>query len=134
MQKGQISFDFILAVIVALIFVGGMLLVNDQIVETQKAAAVRNQERAIAIQLHSIISSSTALSDADYFEVKYKIPKLLVPEEQELQECNIDLDSRTVEYTLQESGETISVEIPEFAAAGAMPGQINCGDVLTITG
>ncbi len=132
MQKGQVSFDFILAIIVALIFIGGMQLLNAEMQEMQKAAAVRNQEKLIALELYRIISTASALGDADNLEIQYKTQKILVPEERTLQECSIDLSAGEISYNLD--GETIRVDIPEFNDAGlTRSDQIDCGDILEIS-
>lgn len=151
MQKGQVSFDFILAIIVALIFIGGMQLLNVQMQQAQKESVVRIQEKAIALNLYRAIAISHALKDADGMEVNYKTGRLIVPEEGALQACAIDLDSQnigppgggvgasqatqmqiTIEYSV--GGEIVDWQISNFHNSGLYtPADLDCGETITIT-
>jgi hypothetical protein len=142
MQKGQVSFDLILAIIVALIFIGGIQLLNTQMQQMQKESAVKIQERAIALNLYRAIASAHALRDG-YMEVNYKTERLIVPEESALQPCTIDLDSEniasqatqmqiTAGYSLD--GDMVDWQTSSFNDSGLdVPAQLGCGDTIAIT-
>jgi hypothetical protein len=134
MQKGQISFDLILAITVALIFIGGIQTLNQQMGGMQRHSAVKNQEKLIALQVHNVISTAKTLSDADDLTVSFKTKKLLVPGGQFLEECLIDLGTNKISYTLD--GVPVVVNIPDYGDTTGLTlpaGQIHCGELLTIT-
>jgi len=131
MRRGQISFDLILAIIIALVFIGGMQLINTQMQEMQKHSAVMGQEKIIALELHRLISVASTLSDADRLEISYGTRRIIVPEEALLQPCDISLSAGTVSYVLE--GQIISAEIPEFQSTGiSIPSTLQCGEMLVI--
>ena len=147
MQKGQVSFDLILAVIVALIFIAGLQVVSGNLKEVNTRASVRNQEKLIAMDIYRIASSSRALQDGS-FTVEYKTPKIIVPGKDLPEACTINLSAGTVSYDLEigTTTETISVEIPDFYynemttegisfqdADGTQITEIECGEKLVIT-
>ncbi len=133
MKRGQVSFDFILAVIVALVFISGLQLLNTEIQQTQKFAAVRNQEKAIALQVHGIISTAKILDEAGAIvDIEYETVKMLVPGEAILSGCTIDLQNKQVIYNL--NGTNVVTNIPDFDAGNLIiPNQVDCGDMLSIT-
>lgn len=134
MRKGQVSFDFILAIIVALIFVAGIQVLSVEIQEMQRASAIRNQEKAIALQLYGIISTANALSDADTLTVEYKTPKLLVPGESPLKSCEITLNANP-KIVYDPTGKNIEVPIAEFKDDHInIANSMKCGETLVITG
>lgn len=139
MQKGQVSFDFILAIIVALVFIGGIQVLNQQMKDVQRYSAVKNQERLMALQIHGVVSTAKTLSDAEYLTVTFQTKKLLVPGEQFLEECSIDFTNKTISYTLNEGmpdEEEILVDIPDYGdtAGLSLPSApIRCGELITIT-
>ncbi|MDP6671126.1 MAG: hypothetical protein QGI60_04905 [archaeon] len=134
MQKGQVSFDLILAIIVALIFIGSIQVVNQEMDVLQKYSAVKNQEKLMALQIYGVVSTAKTLSDADNLTINFKTKKLLVPGAQVLEECLIDFVTNTISYTLDETD--VSVDIPDYGDTSGLilpTPQITCGEVITIT-
>ena len=149
MQKGQVSFDLILAVMVALIFIAGLQVISHSLEAVNTRAAVRSQEKLIAMEIYKIASSSRALQDGS-FTIEYKTRGIIVPGKEYLEQCTIDLGNNTkVSYDLEIDGttETIQVDIPDFYymemttnegisfedETGAEITSIACGEKLVIT-
>ena len=134
MQKGQISFDLILAITVALIFIGGIQALNQQMDGMQRHSAVKNQEKLIALQVHRLVSTAKTLSDADDLTVSFKTKKMLVPGEQSLGDCVIDFSTNEISYSLD--GVPVVVNIPDYGDTTGLTlpaAPINCGELITIT-
>ena len=133
MNKGQISFDLILTIMVVLLFVAEVQLVTSQLQETQKNATVRNQEKAMALNIYSILSTAKALEDGDDVYLKYETDALIAPETSGVvQQCKIDLDEGTITYT--RDGETVTSKIPNFDIGNLtiINRIINCGDKIQV--
>jgi hypothetical protein len=135
MQRGQVSFDFILAIIVALIFIGGVQALGGQMEEMQSMAAVRNQEKIIALNVYRLVSTASALEDADRLDVSYGTGKLLVHGEKALQQCTIQLTTTPPQINYALDGAIVSVEIPTPNTSGLnLPDAVGCGETITISG
>jgi len=92
MGKGQISLDFLLATIVAIIFILGFQAVAASLESSQHKTIIRQQETAIGNSLAQLISTSAALNEENAeFEVQYKIPFIWIPGNDIPQECDIDI-------------------------------------------
>tara|TARA_Y100000310_G_scaffold345396_1_gene464439 strand:- start:5367 stop:5780 length:414 start_codon:yes stop_codon:yes gene_type:complete len=134
MQKGQVSFDLILTVIIALIFIGGMQVLNSQMQDSQKVAAVRGQERLIGLHLFHFVANASSLSDADDLEINYTTRKIIVPEESLRQECTVNLENEKIDYNL--NGVDVIVDMVGLKTTGIesdVPNNVKCGEVLTIS-
>ncbi len=134
MNKGQISFDLILTIMVVLLFVAEVQLVTSQLQETQKNATVRNQEKAMALNIYSIMSTAKALDeDGAKVYLEYKTDALIAPETSGVvQQCEIDLETGVITYT--RDGETIVSEILDFDAGNLtiINTTINCGEKIQV--
>ena len=132
MQKGQVSFDLILAIIVALIFVGGIHTLNNQMEGAQRHSAVKNQEKLMALQIHNVVSAAKTMSETDGLIVTFQTKKLLVPGDQFLGECFIDLGANTISYPLD--GAPVVVDIPDYGDTSgfSIPASVVCGEALVI--
>ncbi|MBN2067504.1 MAG: hypothetical protein JW744_03480 [Candidatus Diapherotrites archaeon] len=136
MQKGQISLEFIIAIVVALVVFGSISVVATSMIEMQKASSVRQQLDSVGNGLAAIISTSAVLDDADTALVSYSIPKIAVPGEKELQACNISIDNETGTITLSYSAGMNAVVEKAFVNPSGMaitPESATCGGILIIT-
>ena len=135
MNRGQISFDFMIAIMAALIFVAALQGIAAAMQQSQSGISIRNQETAIAYSISELITNSAAFSDADNFSVEYKIPYLRVFGKSEPQNCSISVSSGSiiVSYSGEEGVFTQSIDIAVPAGVDAM-GQTYCGETLSISG
>ena len=100
-MRGQVSLDFILTIVVALVVLGSIAAVGSTIIETQKSSTIRQQLDSIGNTLAAILTTSAALSDgATGTSVSYTILKIAVPGEEKLQPCKIVIngDEITLSY------------------------------------
>lgn len=130
MGRGQISFDFILAMVVALVFIGGIQLLGNELQAGQRNAAIKAQERAIALELAEVLNSKAMLKDSSQARVSYEVPKLLVPNESVLQGCEIRIGENEIKVyypTMANSEvmETVKVKLERGTSIDA-----NCGETL----
>jgi len=134
-MRGQISLDFILAIVIVFIAAGTLTVVGLELEGMQKEASVRQQLNTIGTGLAAAISSSAALEDAGTATLSIDVPELLVAGEETPQKCEIGIagDVITLSYEIA-NGETIEVK-KKFVVPGAMnvPSPFKCGDVLDIT-
>ncbi len=127
MAKGQISFDFMLAVVAALIFIGSLNVVSGQVTAMQSSASIRQQLHSIGLNLAAVLSSSAALDDAGagYANISYTIPKIAVLGETKLQGCDIEIEGSSLKLSYElfdvktGASETIQALVP-FAEPGGM--------------
>lgn len=130
MRKGQISFDLMLAMVVAIIFVGSIALVAGVIGDNARLDSIRSQEQQIGNELASVLNSATVLTGGDSFSVTYDVPKIrtangIVP-------CIITLNSNdiTIVVTDSEIGD-ITSKIP-FVRPSLSPDSLVCGQQMVI--
>jgi len=74
-MKGQISIDFLIALIVAILLIGALGLVVASIKEANEKVITQNQAKVLADDLANFISATNALSNTD-FNTGIKINKL----------------------------------------------------------
>ncbi len=99
-MRGQVSLDFILTIVVALVVLGSIAAVGSTMIETQKSSTIRQQLDSIGNTLAAVIATSAVLDDADSASISYTIPKIAVPGEDKLQPCKIviNADEITLSY------------------------------------
>jgi hypothetical protein len=142
-MRGQVSLDFILTIVVALVVLGSIAAVGSTIIEAQKSSTIRQQLDSIGNTLAALISTSAVLDDADSASISYTIPKIAVPGEERLQPCKIEIIGDVIKLSY-EAEPTVSVEKkfvdPRGGATGigstpaltaAEPGA--CGSLITIS-
>lgn len=109
-MRAQISLDFLLAIAIAAVALGAVVLIGNEMTELQKVSSVRQQLDTIGVELGRIISTSAVLDDADPASIDFQIPELLVMGERGSQPCSIIIDRGTQEITL--SYTIVNVEDP----------------------
>ena len=144
MRKGQISFDFIFAIIVVLLFIGSMQVITGQIQETQAEAAIRSQERAIALNVAGVLNGLYSVSEPEAdVTITYVSPQILVPHENLLQSCDITVqyDSEASAYTAvtvsypagtTDIQESVSINYYDDGVPSSI--ETHCGEELTLAG
>ncbi|MFH1588313.1 MAG: hypothetical protein ABIA76_03190 [Candidatus Diapherotrites archaeon] len=122
-MKGQISLDFIIAVIAAIVLIASLSAIINDLKETQNETILFNQAKEISLEVARIASLSESLEQYDY-EIRYFIPEILnlegLPEA-----CNIKIESEKVIVSV--SG--ITAETPVIAPDA----QFECGSQMVIT-
>ncbi len=136
-MRGQVSLDFILTIVVALVVLGSIAAVGSTIIETQKSSTIRQQLDSIGNTLAAIISTSSALSDgAAGTSISYTIPKIAVPGEEKLQPCDVSIDRGNGIITLGYAAEPVVSVLKKFvnpAGITNVPGTAKCGELITIS-
>ena len=134
-MRGQVSLDFILTIVVALVVLGSIAAVGSTLIETQKSSTIRQQLDSIGNTLAAVISTSAVLDDADSASVSYTIPKIAVPGEEKLQTCDISIDilSGAGTITLAYVSPDVSVEKKFVDPGMTIPQNARCGSEITIS-
>ena len=141
MRRGQVSFDLILATVAALIAFGSIAAVSNAIIGLQDESSVRQQLDSIGNSLAAVISTAAVLDDADSASISYTVPKIAVPGEEQLQQCDISIanDKITLSYDIVdlETGvpRTVIVEKKFVDPTGMSinPTQTKCGGTVAIS-
>jgi hypothetical protein len=129
-MRGQVSLDFILTIVVALVVLGSIAAVGSTIIETQKSSTIRQQLDSIGNTLAAILTTSAALSDgAAGTSVSYTIPKIAVPGEERLQPCDIAIGAGTIALTYGSPDVSVS---KKFVNSAVSSQNVKCGDKITI--
>ena len=76
MIKGQVSLDLMLAMVIAIVFVGSIASVASVMADNAKIDSIRSQERQIGNELAAVLNSATVLTGGDSFSVNYDVPKI----------------------------------------------------------
>jgi len=134
-MRGQISLDFLLAMILTMVAISTVAVVGAQISEMQKQSTVGRQLDLIGTELASAISLSALLSDSDTANLTFDLPYIAVPGQANLQECEIDIlgDTLTLGYPDNVSPIASASKKFEMPAGMTLPGSAKCGDTITIT-
>ena len=103
MRKGQISFDFMLALIIITVFTQTLIGLSSQFKETQDIITIRAQEKQIAIDLARIINYNKTLDPAATTSMNYKIPYIYVGGYGVPVGCDIDVGSSEITVTVDSS-------------------------------
>lgn len=129
-KRAQISFDFILTIVVALVFVGAMQVFVTQIQESQHSLSIRAQQRSALLELYSVASAANALSDADSMHIEFQTPKILAGEKQG--KCSYIISNNKIAVSYEALGETFEEEISvKMPMSGTT--EIPCGENLSIS-
>ena len=120
MNRGQISFDLILIMIVAVIFVGSIALVVGVIADNAKIDSIRSQERQIGNEIAEVLNSSTILigdpaNPESDFKITYKIPEIRTANPADPKNCEIQITPDEIQITHTDSKLTITQTIVPFA-------------------
>jgi uncharacterized protein (UPF0333 family) len=98
MNKGQISFDFIFALIAVIVLISTITLITQSISENQTNSAIYSQAKKISLETARIISLTETIQQYDY-EIEYFIPKIIVPGQNIPLNCEITVNSNKVKVT-----------------------------------
>ena len=148
MRSGQISLDFIFAVIAGLIVLSSLTAVSGQMANMQAASSARQQLHTIGLNLASFLSATDVLGDAEGggTVAGYEVPLIAVPGESNLQTCMITAagNELTLSYDIVDAktggNETIAEIVPfRFPASMVLSPDITdtgtpakCGETITV--
>ncbi|MDD5162822.1 MAG: hypothetical protein PHD95_01295 [Candidatus ainarchaeum sp.] len=137
-NRGQSSFDFLIAIVFAIIFFQAFSVISGQVIALQEETAIRAQTKEIALNTALIISASQALNERNAdFEIAYQTPKVKTLGDAP-GECTITVTASEVQVKL-------GTDPPEKAALIQPSGikinnnftpavlQLNCGETISIT-
>jgi hypothetical protein len=143
-MRAQISLDFLLAIAIAAVALGAIVLAGNEITELQKVSSVRQQLDSIGIELSRIISTSAILDDADPASIDFEIPELLAIGEQSPGPCDIAIDRDneqiTLSYTIINAEDPTKNKLIQVTKTFVEPENMTisplntrCGETITIT-
>lgn len=99
MQKGQISIDLIFAVIIALITIVSMGTILDSFNKNQQRMVIENEIRLSATGLTSLITSSQAIADMNFYSV-VPLERVYYNGTESYPTATIDLDKNILTLTV----------------------------------
>lgn len=121
-KKGQLSFDLILAVLLAIILMQSTLIISDSITSSENSQNIMNQEFYIALNVLKTIELGKTMKETNE-KIEYVIPKIKVFGSKEIFEKELDAgvsisnDKITVSATEPKSGKKIEKTI-SIASSG----------------
>ncbi|MBN1941282.1 MAG: hypothetical protein JW772_03815 [Candidatus Diapherotrites archaeon] len=138
MNKGQVSFDLIIAIVFTAIFFSGLFFLADDIVALQTDLAVRAQLKEIALNSSQLISAGQTLNTSDIwaanntsFSLNYSVPEILVPGEENIEKCIVGID--TAQGTVTVSFRGISETANFVPTTLSVTNNVKCGEILTVS-
>ncbi len=124
-KKGQISFDFLMAILgfIAIAWFLQTTLTDFQL--NQGETSIRFQQKNIALSISEIVSSARSL-EGENFTIKFKVPYISTPGSEKI-DCSVDIQNSKIIIT---SG-NISEEIP-FRKPNVNISNSACGQTLEV--
>ena len=143
MRKGQISFDFIIAIGFFVLFLQSFLTFNEGLMNGGDALNTRMQAESIVGGIGQIILIGNTAAGASNVSISYDAPIIKTPSGKAINTCTITLNPSTgapgmAGYTITIDGiDTISksaITLPKMAAGATLaPTTIDCSNATTIT-
>ncbi|MFH1586384.1 MAG: hypothetical protein ABID38_00845 [Candidatus Diapherotrites archaeon] len=151
MQRGQVSIDLTLTILVAMLFVQGMAILMDDVTESQQAISIRSQGRAILNEVARIYTLNEELSQSftagtgaeitSTVDITYSVPKLILIGERRALDCEINYagNKLTMNFDFDDAGNIYGDAPEELAVAvtretttlnGTFP--IKCGETVDV--
>lgn len=134
MNRGQISFDFMLAVLFLMVLVQTMQPLSESVWQSYGRVATKSQEREIARDLAAVAAEGMRYAGTS---VSYKIPYLNVAGQRGPVGCAISISGSSITVTVDSRHiPDIGVAISQSVAAGSTLGNysLSCGQQITISG
>jgi uncharacterized protein (UPF0333 family) len=124
-MKGQISFDFIIAVTVALTLILSVSFISEGIQSQQKTASVSVQAKNIALNVAKVINAYEKLAERNETgtTIKYDVPKIKTNDGEI--DCAVSVESGRVTV----SGDGFSESVPVVTTKSI---DSSCGSVLEV--
>ena len=128
MQRGQISFDLMIAFIAMIVFISALQLIFADVETFSEESSLKYQAKKIAYAVADAVTAAKILSDADSASFAYGIPGIRIADvsgqKYETISCSITVgdDSISVGYGSGGAVETIPFKNPGYAIAS----QLNC--------
>ena len=141
MQRGQISIDLILTILVAMLFVQGMAILMTDVAESQQKISIRSQGRAILNEVARLYTLEEELSQSftagtgaeicNTVDITYAVPKIRGIGERRSVDCVIDYVGNQLTLVVTLDSETITVTRDTTPLDGTtFP--IKCGETVTV--
>jgi|SRR3989344_5006726 len=93
MIKGQLSFDFIIAMSFLILFLQSFVAFADGLISDQDVVSIRAQQSAIISQIEQTILNGNIISGADNANITYLVPKVSAPSGRQMNSCFILLST-----------------------------------------
>ncbi|GEM_PF-3291760 len=131
---GQLSLDLCLTIIFAMLFVEQLSIIWAQTNSSATEISITMQEKEIANNLASIITSAAALSDGK-FSIEYTTPKIMEYSEFSPNTCTITINDNDITVSYEKTDGTVTEAKTSFLkpAGFAVPATAECGETITIS-
>ncbi len=142
-MKGQISFDFVIALSIALILLSTLMVFSDNFLMNQEKASIRAQEKQIAHEINQLLLYSSTLKNGTSYKIVHTVPKIFLsgPPGNSAEtpiKCNIDINATNITITVNnthfqklQATDTIAQTIDNTSKI--IPAAYsNCGSTITI--
>lgn len=129
-QKGQLSFDFMLALIAFFIFIASINVISSGISDSANEGGVRSSERVIGMEVAETISAASALKDGT-MNVSLQV-KGLEELGKEGKTCSIQISDNSITVS---NGKGIDSIVSFKKPSGInVPSTAQCGQAIQVTG
>ena len=142
MKKGQLSFDFVIAMSFLILFLQSFVAFADGFIDDQDFVSIKAQQGAIISQIERTILNGNVISGADAASISYLVPEISAPSGRGITRCEFELvntppltpTSTTITSTIDSDGiePIIKTKIVSLSMLN-LPSSINCGGTLTLS-
>ncbi len=141
MRKGQLSFDFVIAMSFLILFLQSFVAFADGLIFDQDMISIKAQQGAIISQIEQTILNGNVISGADAASINYSVPEVSAPSGRLRNSCFVSLSPNaiggtTITSTVDFEG-IVTVPITKDVSHSNLnfsPGNnIDCGGTLTLS-
>ena len=133
MLRGQISLDFIFAILMLLIVIQSMQIMAEYVTTGEQVKSIRLQERQILSDLKAAIEVENALAGVGAFSYSYDVPMIAVPGIGDVG-CTILATPGKLSITVLAADSDLDDDIIESVGITAGTTGGNCGNPLNFSG
>ena len=143
-MKGQISFDFVMALIIALILIQTLMSFSGNFLANQEKTGIRMQEKQIGNEIHRVLLYAGTLKGSTNLKITHQVPKIFlsgptgnaaeapIPCDITITETDINVVVTPAHYPNIPTGSNAIFQTITNTSGMTLP-QTNCGKTITIT-
>ena len=139
MRKGQLSFDFVIAMSFLILFLQSFVAFSDGLISDQDVISVRAQQAGILNQVEQTIMNGNVISGAGAASISYLVPVVKSPSGRQVNSCFVSLGNVagatriTSAVDLEGAGTLTITKDVALSNLNLPAGNTNCGGTLILS-
>ena len=139
MRKGQLSFDFVIAMSFLILFLQSFVAFSDGLISDQEVISVKAQQAGILNQVEQTIMNGNVISGAGAASITYLVPAVKSPSGRQVNSCFVSLGNVagatriTISIDLEGAGTLTITKDVALSNLNLPAGNTNCGSTLTLS-